>query len=59
MMQALERLNVFNPAHVPQWRALKLLTTDVEINNGDSEPQMERRTSSSEAWKRESWLLCY
>lgn len=43
----------------PSGGALKLLTTNLEVYNGDAKPKrMKRRKSSSEAWKREPWLLC-
>lgn len=53
MIEALKPVTIFGTTHVPQWRALTLLTTKFGIYNGDSRPEMWRR-NSLEPWRRES-----
>lgn len=54
MIETLEPLSGFRKAHVPQWRALKLLTGDLDIYKGDLKAEKLGRRSSLEAYKRES-----
>ena len=54
ILEALKPLNVFRRAHVPQRRALKLLTRDFEIYNGDSKAEKLWRIKSVKTWRSNS-----